>query len=95
MEDFMQGLTADRQQTEEVQKHENYVSINKLIANCSMNWRQVKAVEAFLLVVLTAMSLKDLKLHSWRISPSTSTTKGMEIPPAASTLLKLLCCFST
>ena len=52
------------------------------VDNCSMKWRQAKAVEApLLLLVLTPMSLKVFKLAGDQ-SPSVSTAKGMKIPPA-------------
>ena len=46
-----------------------------------MKWQQAKAVEApLLLVVLTAISLKVLKLAGDQSPPSVSTARGIKIP---------------
>ena len=70
---------ADKQQTEEVQKQES--CLHKQVDNCSIKWWQAKAVEPpLLLVVLTAISLKILKLAGDQ-SCSVSTIQNPPAPP--------------
>ena len=51
-----------------------------------MKWQQAKAVETpLLLVVLTATSLKVLRLAGDQSSSVSTATRGIKIPPALST----------
>ena len=69
--------------------------LHKQVDNCSMKWQQAKAMEApLLLVVLTAISLKVLKLAGDQ-SPSVSTARGIKIPPAPNTASSWWASFST